>query len=97
MTLVVDLPIPLQSELMIAAEQRGLALPEYVLQILTRWRILDAEEPIISRRDQIDHILAASGRVFVPQPAISSSPNVRHTPVPITGQPVSEIAIEQRG
>jgi len=97
MTLVVDLPVPLQSELTIAAEKRGLALPDYILHLLTRWRTLDVEKPLISKREQIDRILAASGRVFVPQPATAFESDVYHAPVPITGQPVSEIAIEQRG
>lgn len=47
--------------------------------------------------DQIRHTLAASGRVRLPKPYAEAKPYVRHTPVPITGQPVSAIAIEQRG
>lgn len=46
---------------------------------------------------QIRRTLAASGRVRLPQPDLATKPYVYHTPVPITGQPVSEIAIEQRG
>jgi len=46
---------------------------------------------------QIRHILAASGRVRLPLPESVTKPYVRHTPVPSTGQPVSAIAIEQRG
>lgn len=45
---------------------------------------------------QIRHTLAASGRVRLPLPESVTKPYVRYTPVPITGQPVSEIAIEQR-
>jgi len=97
MALVVNLPMALEGELTIAAEQRGLALPEYILQLLTRWHILDAEKPLASKREQIDRVLAASGRVFVPKSVAASELGTRPAPVPIIGQPVSEIAIEQRG
>ena len=46
---------------------------------------------------QIRRTLAASGRVRLPLPEPMTKPYVYHTPVPITGQSVSEIAIEQRG
>lgn len=45
---------------------------------------------------QIRRTLAASGRVRLPLPEPMTKPYVYHTPVPSTGQPVSEIAIEQR-
>jgi hypothetical protein len=47
--------------------------------------------------ERIHAVLAASGRVHLPKPYTGAKPYVRHTPVPITGQPVSEIVIEQRG
>lgn len=46
---------------------------------------------------QIRHTLAASGRVRLPRPEPVTKPYVRNAPVPITGQAVSEISIEQRG
>lgn len=45
---------------------------------------------------QIREALVASGKVIVPDPALANEPYVRHTPVAITGQPGSEIVIEQR-
>lgn len=48
-------------------------------------------------QERIRHVLAASGRVRLPRPYPGGKPYVRRTPVPITGQPVSEIVIEQRG
>ena len=50
-----------------------------------------------SEAEQVRRVLAASGRVRVPKPYPGKKPYVRHTPVLITGQPVSEIVIEQRG
>jgi hypothetical protein len=47
--------------------------------------------------ERIRRVLAASGRVRLPKPYLGAKPYVRHTPAPITGQPVSEIVIEQRG
>ena len=45
---------------------------------------------------QIRKILLASGKVLVPDPQYASSTYVRHTPVTISGQSVSEIVLEQR-
>ena len=42
-------------------------------------------------------VLAASGKVEMPRPYTAEKPYVRHTPVPITGKPVSELIVEQRG
>ncbi len=47
--------------------------------------------------EPVRRVLAASGRVRVPKPYSGTKPYVRRTPVPISGQPVSEIVIEQRG
>ena len=50
-----------------------------------------------SEAEQVRWVLAVSGRVRVPKRYPGTKPYVRRTPVPITGQPVSEIVIEQRG
>lgn len=41
--------------------------------------------------------LAASGIVTLPQPYANDQPYRRRTPVPINGQPVSELVVEERG
>ena len=48
-------------------------------------------------REGILQILAASGKVAIPQPYPGPGPYVRYTPIPITGKPVSELVIEHRG
>lgn len=54
-----------------------------------------AEEDVT--KEHLRQALAASGRVTVPEPYTSQESYERHTPVPITGEPVSDIIIEQRG
>jgi hypothetical protein len=49
------------------------------------------------QQERLLQVLAASGRVEMPKPYTGKKRYVRHTPVPITGKPVSEIIIEQRG
>lgn len=46
---------------------------------------------------QIQRVLAASDLIILPTPESKTTPYARQTPVPITGTPVSEIIIEQRG
>jgi hypothetical protein len=48
-------------------------------------------------QERIRRVLAASGLVTLPTPDPDPEAYVRQTPVPITGKPVSEIVIEQRG
>ena len=48
-------------------------------------------------QEGILRILATSGKVTVPQPDPGPEPYVHHTPIPITGKPVSELVIEHRG
>ncbi|MCX6044438.1 MAG: hypothetical protein NT075_04945 [Chloroflexi bacterium] len=50
-----------------------------------------------STDERIRSILAASGWVILPMVETNPEPYVRQTPVSITGKPVSEIVIEQRG
>ena len=50
-----------------------------------------------SEAEQVRRLLAASGLVSLPLPDPNPEAYVRQTPVPITGKPVSEIVIEQRG
>jgi len=51
----------------------------------------------LNQRGRLLQVLAASGKVKMPKPYTGTRRYVRHTPVPITGKPVSEIIIEQRG
>ena len=48
-------------------------------------------------REDILQILAVPGKVTLPQPYPGPEPYVRHTPIPITGKPISELVIEYRG
>jgi hypothetical protein len=47
--------------------------------------------------EKIHAVLATSDLVSMPKPDPNPEAYVRRTPVPITGKPVSEIVIEQRG
>lgn len=47
--------------------------------------------------ERIRSVLAGSDWVIAPTPEHDPEAYVRQTPVPITGKPVSEIVIEQRG
>ena len=51
----------------------------------------------LALREGILRSLATSGKVATPQPYTGPAPYIRHTPVPITGKPVSELVIEHRG
>jgi hypothetical protein len=51
----------------------------------------------LSPKERLLQILAASDKIKMPRPYTGEEPYVRHTPVPITGKPVSELLIEQRG
>jgi len=48
-------------------------------------------------RERVHQVLVASGKVEAPHPYTGEQPYVRRTPVPITGKPVSELVVEQRG
>ena len=48
-------------------------------------------------REHLLQVLAASDKVEVPKTYTGEKPYVRHTPIPITGKPVSKLVIEQRG
>lgn len=48
-------------------------------------------------QEHLFQVLAASGKVKAPRPYTDEKPYIRHTPVPIVGEPASEMVIEQRG
>ena len=50
-----------------------------------------------TEKEKVLQILAASGKVSLPQPYAGDKPYVRRTPVSISGKPASEIIIDQRG
>jgi hypothetical protein len=63
---------------------------------LQEWLEREQQEHI-APRERLLQVLAASDRMKMPKPYTGEKPYVRHTPVPITGKPVSELLIEQRG
>lgn len=97
MALTIHLPPALEDELAEEARQLGLELPEYVVNLLHRWRGSESDESIEDVHEKVLRVLAASGQVRLPQPDMTGTPYVRQTPVTIPGESVSEIVIEQRG
>jgi len=71
-------------------------LPTLLELGLHEWLKREQQKPTV-RRERMFRVLAASGRVEVPRPYVGEKSYVRHTPVPITGKPVSELVVEQRG
>jgi putative transposon-encoded protein len=63
---------------------------------LQKWSEREQQELLVSQK-QLLQALAATGKVEIPKPYTGQKSYVRHTPVPITGKPVSELIIEQRG
>ena len=63
---------------------------------LQAWMAHERQEQL-ALREGLLRMLATSGKVTIPQPYTDSEPYVRHTPIPITGEPVSELVIEHRG
>lgn len=71
-------------------------LPELLELGLEVWLERKQQERHAIQED-ILQVLAASGKVALPEPYTEDKPYVRRTPVPITGKSVSQIVIEQRG
>ena len=91
-TIQLELQEPL-AEKLVSYQDRLVELLELGLQVwLERER---QEQP--TDRERLLWVLTASGKVKIPQPYTGGRPYVRNTPVPITGRPVSELLIEQRG
>jgi hypothetical protein len=63
---------------------------------LQQWQEREQQDQKV-QQEQLLQVLAASGKVTLPQPYTGEKPYVRGTPVPITGKPVSKIVSEQRG
>jgi len=63
---------------------------------LQAWMAHEQQEHGAVQEDML-RILGTSGSVTIPQPHPGLEPYVRHTPIPITGKPVSELVIAQRG
>ncbi len=71
-------------------------LPELLEMGLQAW--LERErQGRLAQQERVLQVLAASGRVALPQPYTGEKPYVRQTPISATGRPVSQIVIEQRG
>ena len=71
-------------------------LPELLELGLEVW--LDREQQARqSPRELLLQVLAASGQVEIPRPYKGKEPYHRHTPVPINGEPVGKLVVEQRG
>lgn len=71
-------------------------LPRILELGLQAWLEREQEERHTAQEDVLQ-LLAASGKVDLPEPYTVEEPYERRTPVPITGKPVSQIVIEQRG
>jgi hypothetical protein len=71
-------------------------LPELLELGLLEWET-QAQSPLMTEQDALRQVLAESGKVELPKPYRASKPYRRCTPVPISGTPVSELVIEQRG
>ena len=63
---------------------------------LQEWLEREQREHMVPR-ERLLRVLAASDKMKMPRPYTGEKPYVRHTPVPITGRPVSELLIKQRG
>ena len=71
-------------------------LPE-LLELGLRVWLERKQHERVTVQEELFQVLAASGKVAMPQPYTGEKPYVRHTPVSITGKPVSELVVEQRG
>ena len=63
-------------------------VPEDLAQDLEREDV--ARQELLRSREM-------EGKIQRPKPYTDQPPYVRHTPVPITGEPVSEVIVKQRG
>ncbi len=91
-TIQLDIPDAL-AERLAPYSDNLVALLELGLQAWTAYEMqeqLALQEGLLRR-------LATSGKVAIPQPYTGPAPYLRHTPIPITGKPVSELVIEHRG
>lgn len=70
-------------------------LPELLELGLLEWES-QVQTEFLTEQDALRQLLAESGKVELPKP-YPSKPYKRRTPVPISGTPVSELIIEQRG
>ncbi len=50
-----------------------------------------------SEQAHLLQLLAESGQVIIPKPAVDTTAYIRQTPVPLAGKSTSEVVIEQRG
>ena len=91
-TIQLDIPDEL-AERLAPYSDHLLALLELGLQA---WMAHERQEHGAVRED-ILQILATSGKVAISQPYPGPEPYVRHTPIPITGKPVSELVLGHRG
>lgn len=92
-TIQIEIPDDLALKLLPYRDELS-SLLEAGLAIKQLTPLLDPNE---TEAERVRRIFAASGRVRMPMHYPGKLPYVRHTPVPITGQPVSEIIIAQRG
>jgi hypothetical protein len=91
-TIQLDIPDELAERLTPYSDHLA-ALLELGLQA---WVAHEQQEQAAILEDLL-RILGTSGKVAIPQPYPGPEPYVRHTPIPITGKPISELVIEQRG
>jgi hypothetical protein len=91
-TMQLDIPDALAARLAPYADNL-LALLELGLQA---WTAHERQQQL-ALREGLLRLLATSGQVAMPQPYTGPAPYRRHTPIPITGESVSELVLEHRG
>ena len=71
-------------------------IPELIELGLQIWQERERQD----RQDERNHLLQAlgkTGKVHIPRPYTDEEPYVRRTPISVTGKPVSQLVVEQRG
>ena len=63
---------------------------------LQKWMEHEEQDFLLYREKTLQN-LAASGKISLPKPYTQTEPYVTHSPVDATGEPTSEVIIEQRG
>jgi hypothetical protein len=92
---IIQLEIP--NELAEKLRPYGNRLVELLELGLQKWQEREQQERQAQQQDHLLQVLVASGKVTMPKPYPGKKPYVSQTPVPISGKPVSELIIEQRG
>jgi len=93
---MITIPVQLSEELAERVRPLQDRLPEIIELGLRQWR----KQPTLTPRQRVEQLWEAQGLI---EPVVSSSDRSKKTrrkqqaPIPVGGQPASEIIIEQRG